>query len=44
MSAELDDLAIALYNGFLPQLWARLAPQTEKKLAAWMEHFMNRVK
>lgn len=44
MSAELDDLSISLYNGFLPQLWAKLAPQTEKKLAAWMEHFMYRVK
>lgn len=39
MSHELDELAIALYNGFLPSIWAKLAPQTEKKLGSWMEHF-----
>lgn len=44
MSSDLDDLAIALYNGFLPSIWAKLAPQTEKKLGSWMEHFLNRVK
>lgn len=44
MSQELDELAFSLYNSFLPGVWARLAPQTEKKLGAWMEHFANRVK
>ena len=39
MSQELDDLSGALFNGFLPEAWARLAPQTEKKLGSWMEHF-----
>ena len=39
MSADLDDLSFSLFNGFLPFIWARLAPQTEKKLGAWMEHF-----
>jgi len=28
----------------LPGIWARLAPQTEKKLGSWMEHFANRVR
>lgn len=44
MSAELDELSISLFNSFLPPAWARLAPQTQKKLGAWMEHFANRVK
>jgi len=35
----LDDLSGALFNGFLPIAWAKLAPQTEKKLGSWMEHF-----
>lgn len=43
MSQDLDDLAFALYNSFLPGLWSKLAPQTEKKLGAWMEHFTARV-
>ena len=44
MSSELDDLAVSLFNGFLPNMWRRLAPQTEKKLGAWMVHFLGRVK
>jgi len=44
MSSELDELAIALFNGFLPDLWRRLAPQTEKKLGSWMQHFLRRLK
>lgn len=26
MSSDLDDLAVSLYNGFLPNIWAKLAP------------------
>jgi dynein heavy chain, axonemal len=26
MSSDLDDLSIALFNGFLPSIWAKLAP------------------
>lgn len=44
MSAELDLLASSLFNGFLPPMWARLAPATEKKLGAWNTHFQERVK
>lgn len=44
MSAELDELSISLFNSFLPPAWARLAPQTQKKLGSWMEHFASRVK
>ena len=44
MNAELDDLSLSLYNGLLPQAWTRLAPQTQKKLGAWMIHFLRRFK
>eukprot|EP01015_Nassula_variabilis_P031715 TRINITY_DN7218_c0_g1_i11.p1 TRINITY_DN7218_c0_g1~~TRINITY_DN7218_c0_g1_i11.p1 ORF type:complete len:581 (+),score=130.90 TRINITY_DN7218_c0_g1_i11:162-1904(+) len=42
MSSELDDLSSSLFNGFLPDLWRKLAPQTEKKLGSWIQHFLNR--
>jgi len=42
MSNELDDLAAALFNGFLPDTWRRLAPQTQKGLGSWMTHFQRR--
>ena len=32
MNAELDDLSMSLFNGFLPASWRRLAPMTQKKL------------
>ena len=44
MSSDLDDLSLSLFNGFLPAMWRKLAPQTEKKLGAWMVHFQGRVK
>jgi dynein heavy chain len=44
MSAELDILSFSLFNGFLPPIWARHAPATEKKLGAWNTHFQSRVK
>ena len=42
MSAELDKLGSALYNGDLPARWRRLAPATEKPLGSWMQHFLRR--
>jgi len=42
MSAELDDVAKALYNGQIPQIWKKLAPDTLKSLANWMMHFNDR--
>lgn len=41
-SSELETLAEALYNGQLPSLWSRWAPQTEKALGSWMEAFVLR--
>mmetsp|Transcript_28356 Transcript_28356/g.28139 ORF Transcript_28356/g.28139 Transcript_28356/m.28139 type:complete len:1100 (-) Transcript_28356:27-3326(-) len=42
MSQELDDIATALFNGFLPQIWRNLAPQTEKNLVNWISHLKKR--
>ncbi|KAJ3097104.1 Dynein heavy chain 10, axonemal [Phlyctochytrium planicorne] len=42
MSAKLDDVANALFNGALPAMWRSLAPQTEKGLGSWMAHFERR--
>ncbi|TPX31992.1 hypothetical protein SmJEL517_g04802 [Synchytrium microbalum] len=42
MSAKLDDVANALFNGTIPGLWRNLAPQTEKNLGSWMQHFERR--
>jgi dynein heavy chain len=42
MSAELDELADSLFNGFLPPAWRRLAPGTEKGLGSWIQHFLRR--
>ncbi|XP_014219672.1 dynein heavy chain 10, axonemal [Copidosoma floridanum] len=43
MDAVLENVANSLYNGALPQEWARLAPDTRKNLAGWMEHFEKRI-
>eukprot|EP00742_Colponemidia_sp_Colp-10_P004363 GILJ01004656.1.p1 GENE.GILJ01004656.1~~GILJ01004656.1.p1 ORF type:complete len:2862 (-),score=582.32 GILJ01004656.1:82-7611(-) len=42
MSSELDDLAVSLFNGFLPDMWRRLAPATQKRLGSWIIHFQKR--
>ncbi|RKO94122.1 dynein heavy chain and region D6 of dynein motor-domain-containing protein [Blyttiomyces helicus] len=42
MSAKLDELANAIFNGTLPGSWRSLAPQTEKGLGGWMAHFERR--
>ena len=43
MSDELDAVGDALYNGFLPSLWRKLCPDTQKPLGAWMVHFNDRL-
>jgi len=42
MSQKLDEIANSLYDGVLPDMWRNLAPQTEKKLGSWMNHFKKR--
>lgn len=44
MSSELDDVARSLFNGMIPSIWRRLAPDTLKSLANWMVHFDKRFK
>jgi dynein heavy chain len=42
MSNELESVMNAIYLGRLPDIWARLAPVTEKGLADWLIHFQKR--
>ena len=42
MSDVLDALGDALFNGRFPNLYRRLAPDTEKPLGSWMQHFSRR--
>merc|ERR1719245_2221547 len=42
MSNDLEEISTYLFNGFIPKLWLRYAPQTEKKLGSWMTHFTRR--
>ena len=42
MSGELDELSAALMNGFLPESWRKLTPQTEKPLGSWIDFFTKR--
>uniref|UniRef100_A0A3B5R955 Uncharacterized protein n=1 Tax=Xiphophorus maculatus TaxID=8083 RepID=A0A3B5R955_XIPMA len=39
MSSELDEVARALFNGHIPGIWKKLAPETLKSLGNWMIHF-----
>merc|ERR1739838_491355 len=42
MSNELDDVARALFNGLIPSIWRKLAPDTLKSLGNWMSHYKRR--
>lgn len=42
MSSELDDVARALFNGQIPGIWRRLAPDTLKTLGNWIIFFRAR--
>lgn len=42
MSDELDSLGDSVFNGFLPNMWRRLAPETQKPLGSWMIHYTSR--
>ena len=44
MSNDLEQLANSFFNGFLPPMWSKLAPQTEKNLVNWITHFDRRNK
>ena len=42
MSDDLDALGDSLFNGFLPALWKRLCPDTQKPLGSWVIHYTQR--
>merc|ERR1719420_1227892 len=42
MSQSLDELGTSLFNAQLPSMWSKLAPQTQKPLGSWVEHFLRR--
>ncbi|OHS98802.1 Dynein heavy chain family protein [Tritrichomonas foetus] len=42
MSNDLEMLMNSIYLGRLPEMWARLAPVTEKPLSNWLIHFQKR--
>lgn len=42
MDAVLESVSISLYNGQIPLVWIKLAPQTSKNLGGWIEHFVSR--
>lgn len=42
MSSELDEVARSLFNGQIPAIWKKLAPDTLKSLGNWMSHFKRR--
>lgn len=44
MDNTLENVSLSLYNGQIPLVWAKLAPQTSKNLGGWIEHFVARVK
>jgi len=44
MSDDLDALGDSLFNAYLPSLWRRLCPDTQKPLGSWMVHYSRRHK
>jgi len=42
MSDQLDALGGSLFNGFIPGMWKKLMPNTQKPLGSWMLHFLDR--
>lgn len=42
MDVVLDNIASSLFNGQIPGDWRKLAPDTCKSLANWMEHLNRR--
>ena len=43
MSDELDGLGSDLFNGYLPFMFRRYVPDTQKALGGWMDHFVSRM-
>lgn len=43
LSNQLEIVYNDIFNGFLPEAWKNLSPQTNKKLASWMVHLRRRI-
>lgn len=43
MSSNLEIIYNDIFNGFIPEDWKKLSPQTNKKLASWMNHLKKRI-
>jgi dynein heavy chain len=43
MSDDLDGLGSDLFNGYLPSMFRRYVPDTQKALGGWMDHFVGRM-
>jgi dynein heavy chain len=42
MSANLESIYYDIFNGFIPDGWKKLAPQTLKRLASWILYLTKR--
>ena len=42
MSQELDEIGASLFNGFIPDKWKRLSPESQKPVASWMDQLSRR--
>ena len=42
MSQQLEELGNCIFNGFVPPMWLKIAPQSLKSLVNWIEHFERR--
>jgi dynein heavy chain len=42
MNAEIESIMLSIYNGLLPDQWRKLAPETQKSLLNWIEHYRHR--
>ena len=42
MNSEIEDIMLSIYNGLLPTQWRQLAPETQKNLINWLDHYQKR--
>jgi len=42
MNSEIEEIMVSLFMGAIPNQWKNSAPETQKSLANWVEHFQRR--
>jgi len=42
MNSEIEEIMISLFNGAIPNQWKNIAPETQKSLGNWIDHFQKR--